>query len=153
MKKYLILFLFVIIGCVSGFSQKVTVTKPSVAELISVLDSKKPVLTLDQVAAKNGFKLSSQGYGLYKYVKFINSSSKIYIDMKLLNNGLANHVLINSNTKSVVDSWASQLIKLGYVLERSEGDGFEKRWYYSRPAGYSISIGKMGTEYDLCIIR
>lgn len=157
MKKLFLLSFFLTFFCVNIFSQKVTVTKPSVAELISVMDSKKPLKTLDNVASKNGY-VQNPTYGKeYSYSKF--QHQLIYMVMHLNTRGLAWDIGVQTYTKSVVDSWMAQLKRLGYLFDgktigsQTVSGNYTTSWHYSKPSGYSIEIKKSDEVYWLSISR
>ena len=167
MKRATLIATLIMTFCLGMSAQKGTTTKPSVAQIVSIMDSQNPSTALAQLAIQNGYKKGVSGTQTSIQYEKQAGSNQLLFGMFLNNYGKPYQIHITTYTKAVADSWMQQITNLGYVFEGKsteelQGGLFgevsystETYWIYSKPTGYTIKVSKNSDwpEYKLTIER
>jgi hypothetical protein len=164
-KAIFILTLLVAVCCsVQAQTKKSITTKPSVAQLISVATSSKPLSAIATLAKQCGYTKTSPGSvpqsyeTVAAYVKVINGKER-YLCISVYKDGGSFRTLWTSTSgANVAEAWEAQLKSLGYHYDSHQTrDGLRgmnlEEWIYTKIGKPKIALqySEFGSEYTLII--
>jgi hypothetical protein len=164
-KAIFILTLLVAVCCsVQAQTKKSITTKPSVAQLISVATSSKPLSAMATLAKQYGYTKTTSGSvpqpdKVYAdYVKVINGKPRDLCIGVYKDGGGFISLWTSTHGANVAEAWEAQLKSLGYHYDSHQTrDGLRglrlEEWIYTKIGKPKIALqySEFGSEYTLII--
>jgi hypothetical protein len=164
-KAIFILTLLVAVCCsVQAQTKKSITTKPSVAQLISVATSSKPLSAMATLAKQCGYTQTKPeavirpDETVAAYVKVINGKPRYLSVCVYKDSGGFISLWTSTSGANVAEAWEAQLKSLGYHYDSHQTrDGLRgmnlEEWIYSKVGKPKIALqySEFGSEYTLII--